>query len=312
MAVSIMGHAQKESGVDAFLRRLGGVANLANAGINTYANVKDMRAKSQAADDIKNAIYADKDQDPTKLVPAMEGEANAIHRKVRRGDEIKDEWFKNYTPSEKAESPEEIAFKKARTANEWANTEKIRHDINAKNQPKGLAERIKDLNSSDKARLDNVQMTIKGIRDMDAALAKGVNTFSLIGDNDYTTAERSAAEAFGRMQSGGAINKEEEKRFIAMGPKATDSVEQQAAKLKRQQEELYSRAKTLGFEPDELGLKFKLAYGTPKDDATMIADKPNSPPVAGARGLPENPKTITQNGFTYQYNDKTGKYEPKK
>jgi len=126
-----MAAPQREAGFDKFLRRLSGVANVANAGINTYSGVKDMQAKSQAADDVKNAIYADKDQDPTKLVPAMEGESNAFMRKVRRGDEIKDEWFKNLVATEKAKSPEELALLKSQAAKNWADAGKTKSEANS-------------------------------------------------------------------------------------------------------------------------------------------------------------------------------------
>jgi hypothetical protein len=73
--------------------------------------------------------------------------------------------------------------------------------------------KMNKLNSADKARFDNALMAIKGLDEMSSALGSGQNTFSLVGDNDYTAAARRATEAYGRMQSGGAINKDEEMRF---------------------------------------------------------------------------------------------------
>lgn len=109
------------------------------------------------------------------------------------------------------------------------------------------------LSGTDKARFDNALMVLKNIDKMGGALDQGENTFSLIGDSPYTAAERMAAEAYGRMQSGGAISEDEEKRFMAMLPKSTDSAEMQRKKLLDQKEEMISRLKTLGFTPEQAG-----------------------------------------------------------
>ena len=97
----------------------------------------------------------------------------------------------------------------------------------------------------------NTAMGYKGVLDMRAALLKGDNTFSLIGDNNFTESQRRAAEAFGRMQSGGAINKDEEKRFIAMGPGVGDSKKMQLQKLAKQQAEFEARMREAGVNPQE-------------------------------------------------------------
>lgn len=113
------------------------------------------------------------------------------------------------------------------------------------------------LSGTDKARFDNALMVLKNIDKMGGALDQGENTFSLVGDTPYTAAERMAAEAYGRMQSGGAISEDEEKRFMAMLPKATDSAEMQRKKLLDQKEEMISRLKTLGFTPEQAGYQPK-------------------------------------------------------
>jgi hypothetical protein len=136
-----------------------------------------------------------------------------------------------------------------------------------KNGEKSLDKKLTSLNATDKQRLDNATMVMRSLKEMDAALAGGSNTFSAIGDNPYTIASRNAAEGYGRMQSGGAINKDEEKRFIAASPRATDSKEVQALKLKTQQQEMIKRLKTLGFSPEELGLDTSLAYMQPQKAA---------------------------------------------
>lgn len=112
--------------------------------------------------------------------------------------------------------------------------------------------KLKKLNATEKTRFDNVRMGYQSITDMANALKAGNNTFSLIGDNDYTLAARNFEEALGRMQSGGAINKDEAARFRSLIPSAKDSAAIQATKLKKMQEELASRFETLGFKPQEV------------------------------------------------------------
>src|SRR3990167_267927 len=114
--------------------------------------------------------------------------------------------------------------------------------------------RLKGLNSGDKQRLDNAKLGLVSVQGMADALANGQNTFSPLGDNDYTQQRALFEEALGRMQSGGAISKEEESRFKSMAPTWRDSPEIQQKKLAQLQTEMQSRLGTLGFKPDELGV----------------------------------------------------------
>lgn len=72
---------------------------------------------------------------------------------------------------------------------------------------------------------------LRGVGGMRDALKKGDNTFSLVGDNDFTRSLNQMAENYGRMQSGGAINKDEEARFKKMAPGIGDDEEMQQKKL---------------------------------------------------------------------------------
>jgi hypothetical protein len=103
-----------------------------------------------------------------------------------------------------------------------------------------------------KKRYDLAAQYLKAVGDMKTALAGDVNTFSVIGDNPYTEASRRAAEYFGRLQSGGAINKEEEKKFNKMAPGFTDSSDIQQLKLKNAFEAGGSFLKTMGVSNDEI------------------------------------------------------------
>lgn len=129
-------------------------------------------------------------------------------------------------------------------------------------QPKDISTKLTKLSSGDKSRLDNAMMALKALDEMGQALDAGENTFSLVGDNPYTAAERRATEAYGRMQSGGAINKDEEKRFSKTLPQYTENPQIQRQKLITQKNEMISRLKTLGFSPQDLGYEPKeFSYG---------------------------------------------------
>lgn len=138
--------------------------------------------------------------------------------------------------------------------------------------PKGFEPKEKpekDLNSSDKTRLDNLNMALTTAVEFDQFFkqnppsaaeiggipvgrmydtAKNALTF---GDTRYDELARRWKEAVGRMQSGGAITGGEIQEFIAMAPTLKDSPERVQSKLEWMKKELSSRMKTLqGARPD--------------------------------------------------------------
>lgn len=152
--------------------------------------------------------------------------------------------------------------------------DKARLAQSEKSKPKTLDERLAAMSGTDKARYDNAKMVAGEINKMASALDSGDNTFSMWGDNNYTSAERKAAEAYGRMQSGGAINKDEEERFLAMLPRSKDDAALQRQKLKDQYSEMESRLKTLGFTPEEAGISLAdFEYGASPEEAQAIAER---------------------------------------
>lgn len=133
------------------------------------------------------------------------------------------------------------------TAKERLEAAKTAGEFDVKTQKSSAkAKTLSSLNSSDKQRFDNLNMAVKGIREMRDAIAKGENTFSLWGDNDFTAARDRAVEAVGRMQSGGAIGEEEGDRFKRLLPTTFDSAEMQQKKLQAIEDEMSSRFETLG------------------------------------------------------------------
>lgn len=87
-----------------------------------------------------------------------------------------------------------------------------------------------------------VRMARNGLEDMKKAFAGGSNTFSLIGDNDFTEARNRFIEGLGRLQSGGAITDDEVKNFKNLIPHVTDSRAIQLKKLQSMSELLNSLA----------------------------------------------------------------------
>lgn len=145
---------------------------------------------------------------------------------------------------------------KNRMNNENLNFRKQQLDL----QRQGLMARLKgnngdkpkELNGEQLKRLDNAKMALKAIHGMREALGEGESTFSILGDNNFTIWERNFSEAIGRMQSGGAINKDEEARFVKMAPKFWDSPEIREKKLKELEAEMADRISTLGRDPSNV------------------------------------------------------------
>lgn len=121
-----------------------------------------------------------------------------------------------------------------------------------KKTPQG---RLQALNSGDKGRLDNVKVALESVQGMAGALlGDKENTFSLIGDNNFTRNSNLFEEVLGRMQSGGAITDGEKRNFAKLRPTATDSPKMQRDKLVELQRIMSGRLQTLGFTPEDLGI----------------------------------------------------------
>lgn len=168
-----------------------------------------------------------------------------------------------------------FAFEKSKFAQEQSNKlaelELKKQETLAKsNAGSDTTQKMVKLGAEGKARLDNARASFNAIQNMAKALDAGQNTFSPIGDNDYTLNRTIFEEALGRMQSGGAITKEEEKRFSKMAPTLTDTKEIQKKKLQMLTEEMKARMGTLGFTPEEFGLA---AYTPENELADQVGSK---------------------------------------
>ncbi len=111
--------------------------------------------------------------------------------------------------------------------------------------------RVQSLKGTDRTHFDQAVMGLRAADDMAKALKGGSNTFSIIGDNPFTIAARNWNEAIGRLQSGGAINKEEEGRFRKMAPGALDAAPIQVKKINEMMSEMSARINSFGLDPTE-------------------------------------------------------------
>ena len=112
-------------------------------------------------------------------------------------------------------------------------------------------QKIRTMGGEERKRLDSALMGVNAVKGMTGALAKGDNTFSIIGDNDFTMQRARLTEALGRMQSGGAINSDELAKFENMTPTMTDSAEIQKKKMEWLGEEMNKRVNNLGFQSQD-------------------------------------------------------------
>lgn len=123
--------------------------------------------------------------------------------------------------------------------------EKWKRDAAIREKVAGIRAGQKPMSGEQLKRLDYVI----GAEDALGRLTSAVNDqtvtirpdIPMVGDNVFTEALRDASENYGRMQSGGAINKDEEKRFLAKVYKMGDSREDILRKIKQFQKEMKGR-----------------------------------------------------------------------
>jgi len=118
---------------------------------------------------------------------------------------------------------------------------------------------------------------------------KGIGRF--ISDSPIDILIRKLSDDIGRARSGGAINGDEESRFLRMLPTAADDTKTSSYKIQNLHKEFTTKIQTLGLN---------------EHDIKNIQDKPFTPLNNQA---PQKPLIIKQNGHEYRLNQQTGKYE---
>jgi len=108
----------------------------------------------------------------------------------------------------------------------------------------------------------------------------------LVSDTPYSEGERMVSEVIGRLQSGGAIQGDEKKTFIALGPRPGDDGPTRERKLAQQKDFLNNKLTAFGISDKDLSaLNFK----------TTSDYVPRNPPVSTKGNVPKvNEKQISQ------------------
>lgn len=100
------------------------------------------------------------------------------------------------------------------------------------------------LSGEQQKRYDLFRGGLDSVKRMRAALERGDNTFSIIGDNDFTAARRYYVESF-RANTGAAMPAHEVANYTRFAPKFTDSKSIQRLKLDMAERELERNIRTL-------------------------------------------------------------------
>jgi hypothetical protein len=135
---------------------------------------------------------------------------------------------------------------------------------------------------------------------------------SFVSDTPLTVQATTIAEVVGRLQSGGAINKDEEKRFMAMLPRPGDTEDVAAQKLDTSRRFIESKLTALGYQPQDLAaIGFepdRLGYGDSLRG--LLAQEGSTPSAVAAPGTPE--PGVEEDGYQFLGGDPSDKRNWKK
>ena len=153
--------------------------------------------------------------------------------------------------------------------------------------PGGPASQSKQV-SAEKAKFNTqVSQGLDALNKLDEGFGKGdfnastmaagstpnfLNSLKSTNVQKYELLKMQASEMFGRLQSGGAINKDEEKRFLQMLPSFGDSPETAQYKLKQSRQYYMEAQKAMGGSKPAPAAPttYKLPSGASIDEATII------------------------------------------
>lgn len=119
----------------------------------------------------------------------------------------------------------------------------------------------KELSAAASMDLGKIQSAQAALEEMQAAMDAGENKFSIIGENPYTAAQKRFVEAFGRLQSGGAISEKEFELFKDLTPSSLDEEAIVKQKMESLRSDLAQRYENLTGEPSQLAQASKQIEG---------------------------------------------------
>lgn len=129
--------------------------------------------------------------------------------------------------------------------------------------PVNAPAQMNKLGAEGRTKVGYVANALSGLTDMEKAIDAGSKPTrfnpdtplvgSAFSDTPFTMAKSRVSEAIGRLQSGGAIQKEERMAFDAMGPRPGDTEQIQMEKLKKQRQFLEQKMSAYGLLPEGMG-----------------------------------------------------------
>lgn len=200
-------------------------------------------------------------------------------------------------------------YQETREGKKFIEQERIRtqSDIDKKQKEKEIEEQVNplgNLGGEDRNKVGSIATGLQALDEVKNAIESGYEpqyissqtpiVGGLISDNPLTKAQRMVSEVVGRLQSGGAIGVEEEKRFNEMGPRAGDTQEIALQKIEDQKRFLENKLKAFRLNKEKLkraGFEFN-------EQKTQVKNQPQ-----------QRPNKIIQNGIEYNLNPQTGEYE---
>lgn len=228
---------------------------LLGAGTGLISGIKDLKdADRKRALELKEKGY---EEDPEKglLKTQDQKKKEAFERAEKQAGLLKSGFKAVYNPETGEADLQKIpGFKDTEQELKALQLQKAREEAAG---PAALPpdRRMAKLSGQEKIHLDQTKNAFGAISKMADALKSGENTFSMVGDNNFTKAATTFENAIGRLESGGAISKDEGARYRSMGPKHFDPPEIKKQKLMDLAADMTSRLGTLGFKPSEVGVK---------------------------------------------------------
>lgn len=134
-----------------------------------------------------------------------------------------------------------------------------------KSQPTAMtpAQKLEKMGAEAKSKVGGIAEGFRGLTQIEQALEGGLSPQYItpetpvigqfVSDNPLTSAQRVLTDVVGRLQSGGAINSDEERRFLSMGPRPGDSPEEAVRKVREQRAFLENKLRAYGLSSADLG-----------------------------------------------------------
>jgi len=323
MAVSIAMPQQQEAGFDKFLRRATGVANIAKGGLDAYQGFTDFRDKQQLLGDKNSGVRRAEDVDMNQFQQAADDDASAEEFKIREGDNVVTRKFKKRLAEAKAVNPLDEELTKAKiqqikseTAKNYRENQGNESDLFKKLNPLDQ-ELAKDLTKKNASKV-----SIKN--QIDSVL----NGWDKLDEDQRIISGRQLLKTLNSTEGADAIGSEEAKRLGGLLEFQMFNVRNPGPLFGRDVEGFKTQAGNISqaiggaIEANQKQIQGITGNLSGRGLSDLVASKPpkdayknmsgGKDPVIGARGFPEQPKTVTQNGVKFVLNEKTGQYEPKK